>query len=125
MKKTKLFLFSLFAVCLFAFGVTITTLFNSAPDSLEVVILFFVALFVSLAGGLFLGTRLVSYYRFRSNITWTQAMVTLRSSAVAAGALVLLLILSSLKILNLPSAIAVVIVAALFELALRRRLKST
>lgn len=121
--KTKTILFGLFAITLFALGVTVTLLFNSAPTDNRLIAYLFLSLFVSIFGLAFFIQLTVNFFRFHSVPPWQSTLTSGRYSALLALFLTLSLLLRSYKLWNIATGIVLVVITVVLDLLWRGRLK--
>lgn len=119
--KTKILLFSIFAITLFAIGSAITVLFNTAPTTRDVIWLFYTATLFSLFGLAFLTMYLVSYLRFRLTPSSQTISNSLRYSTLFGLCVVALIALGANNSLNWLIGLIVVGVMIIADLLWRRR----
>lgn len=119
--KTKALLFSLFTVTLLAVGTLITVFFNTAPTTRDIVWLFYVSLFVSCFGLIFLGLFLANYIKDRSTPPWQTTLANFRYATIGAIFIAVMLALRSHEVLNFASGIVIIIGLIMAELVWRRK----
>ena len=119
--KTKSLLFGLFTLTLFAIGSLVTVLFNTTPSTTDVILLFYVAYFLSVFGVVFFTLFLVSYSRNRSIPPWQSTLGNFRYAAVIGALTTILIVLNSYNLLSWPITIVVAIGLVVAELIWRRR----
>ena len=119
--KTKSLLFGLFTITIFAFGVMVTVLFNTAPTSTDVIVLFFASLLLTLFGGIFFGLFFTNYLRFRATPPWQSTLMSFRWAAIVSALIVLVVSMKTYGLLTLPVIIIIAVALLLFELLWRRR----
>jgi hypothetical protein len=119
--KSKILLFSLFSVTLFALATTITLVFNTAPDSPKLIVGFFASVLVTVFGLIYLLIYGLQYWRYRSVAPWQATLLNLRLSFIGAMTFVALLLMSAYEIVTPATVIIVLIIAVLTELVWRRR----
>ncbi len=123
--KTRVLLFSIFTIVVFAIGTTIAVLFNTVPSNSEVIALFYLSLMLTIFGLIFFVTYLFAYLRAQALPGWNQTLSSLRLGAVTGLMIVVLLAIRSVNLLNIPTFIIVLILSIAAELILRRKLKAT
>lgn len=119
--KSKILIFGLFSVTLFALATTITLLFNTSPDSPKIIVGFFSAIFLTLFGLLYIIFFGFQYLRYRSIAPWQSTLQNIRFSLIGAMTTVVLLLMSAYEIVTPATLIIVLIIAILTELVWRRR----
>ena len=118
--KYKLALFSIFTISIFALGVLITTLFNTAPVATENVIMFYISLFLTFFGIIFFLLHLLARRKYGETMSMTILFSLVKTTIIIDLLLIILLFLQSKSVLNLPTA-AVLAVAALIIIAINRK----
>lgn len=119
--KIKALLFVIFTISLFAFGVLVTTLFNTAPVTSDAIAMFYVSLFIVLFGVIFfLITVLI---RLQTQVTpgLTVVKTILRLSFIADILLVALLALKANNVLNWATTLVLTVVAMIIGVMFKRR----
>lgn len=119
--KTKVLLFIIFALSVFAIGTVITVLFNTAPTSADVIALFYVALLVTLFGLIFFSVYSFYYLRLQAIPSWQSTVSALRLGLVGALLAVAILAIRSINYLNTATFIVLCLLAVATELVLRKR----
>lgn len=119
--KTRVLLFLIFAIMVFALGTVVTVLFNTAPTSNDIVALFYISLFCTLFGITFFAVYSVSYLRLQALPDWQSTASALRLATVLAALISALLLIRSVNLLNAATFIILIILAVASELILRRR----
>lgn len=112
----RVLMFIVFTISIFASGVLITTLFNSAPTDKTVVVMFYSSLFLTLYGLIFWLFWFINRIKtgLAPNISLLKTI--LRLTLIADLLLITLLFLGSNKILNWPIAIILILVAMILGL---------
>jgi len=112
----RVLMFIVFTISIFASGVLITTLFNSAPTDKTVVVMFYSSLFLTLYGLIFWLFWFINRIKtgLAPNISLLKTI--LRLTLIADFLLITLLFLGSNKILNWPIAIILILVAMILGL---------
>jgi hypothetical protein len=123
--KTRVLLFIIFAVSVFAFGTLVTTLFNTAPIENEVIVMFYLALFVALFGLTFFITYGFYYLRLQATPNWQSTLFALRLGTIAGLLAVILLAIQSVNLLNAATFIILLVLSVVAELIMRRRTASS
>lgn len=119
--KTKVLLFLIFAVGVFAFGTLITTLFNTVPSSNTVVAMFYVSFLITLFTVIFFISYGLYYLRLQSMPNWQSTLFSLRLGALSALVAAILLAIRSVNLLNAATIIILLLLAVAAELVMRRR----
>ncbi len=119
--KTKVLLFFLFALTLFAAGTLITLLFNVPPTGWQVLALFYGALFLLIFGLVFFTGYGVNRYRFQALPPWQQTATVSRYGILLGVLTVLCLLVSAYIGLSWPLFIVLLAFIACAELLWRRR----
>lgn len=119
--KTKILLFSVFTITLLAIGTVITVLFNTAPETKDVIWLFYTATFFFLSGLAFLVMYLVSYLRFRLTPAAQTIANSLRYSALFGLCVIALIALGANNSLNWLIGLIVIGAMVIADLLWRRR----
>jgi len=116
----RVLMFIVFTISIFASGVLITTLFNSAPTDKTVVVMFYSSLFLTLYGLIFWLFWFINRIKtgLAPNISLLKTI--LRLTLIADLLLITLLFLGSNKILNWPIAIILIVVAMILGLFSKR-----
>lgn len=119
--KTKYLIFISITLALFSLATVITLIFNTAPTTLETIIIFYISLFISTATLMFLS--LYSYFYFKSRLTlpWQITLTIIRYSILISVGIITLLILSSFNMLTVASLIALLMIIVIIELIWRRQ----
>jgi hypothetical protein len=120
--KTRVLLFILFVATLSAAGTLVTVLFNTAPNTREVIALFYTALMVTVFGLVFFTSYGVSALRFQGIPDWQSTVAAMRIGLVASVFLAILAAIQSVQLLNTATFIILIILAIAGELILRKRL---
>ncbi len=119
--KTKVLIFLIFTISVFAIGTLITVLFNTAPTSRDVIALFYLALFASIFGVAFFINYGFNYLKFQALPSWNSTAGALRLSTVISVLGCVMLSVRSVKLLNWITFVILIILAVAAELILRRR----
>jgi len=120
--KTKVLLFVIFAITLFSLGALITVIFNSQPNTAEVLIMFYLCLFLTVFGVVFYAIFGLLYWREGMVVPgWSGTSTTSRLALIAASMTVISLLLRSYDLLNVATVLVILAGAAIFELSSRRR----
>ncbi len=120
--KTRVLLFLLFVATLIAGGTLVTVLFNTAPTTTEIILLFYCALTVVIFGLVFFTIYSLAALRFQGLPDWQSTVSALRIGVIAGIFSAVLLAIQSVSFLNLATFVIVLILALACELMLRRRL---
>jgi len=122
--KIKALLFVIFTISLFALGVLVTTLFNTAPATNDAVAMFYASLFIALFGIIFF--LLLLFTRLQTQVSPGLAAIKmmLRLAAVFDALIIALLALRSNNVLSWPTAIVLFVVTIIIGVMLKRRVKS-
>lgn len=120
--RTRILLFLTFTITLVSLGLTTTVLFNSAPEGIDVLSLFYGSLFISLFGLVFFAFYLLNYFRNLSIPPWQQTVNALRWAGLAGACCIVLLLLQANRVLNIATLMIVLVAIVLLELVLRRNL---
>jgi len=119
--KTKVLLFSLFTVTLFALGATVTLLFNTSPETREVIWLFYTAYLLSVFGIVFFLLFIWNAIKFHATPPWQTTFSCVRYSLLFAILTSLLLILNANNVLSLPTGLVITAGLIIAELVWRRK----
>lgn len=120
--KTRVLLFLLFVVTLFAAGTLVTVLFNTAPNTREVIALFYTALVCTVFGVIFFTSYGVAALRYQGLPDWHSTVAALRLGLVGGMFVGIMAAIQSVRLLNTATFIILVILAVAGELMLRKRL---
>lgn len=120
--KTRVLLFLLFVVTLFAAGTLVTVLFNTAPNTREIIALFYTALFCTVFGLIFFTSYGVAALRYQGLPDWHSTVASLRLGLVGGLFVGILSAIQSVQLLNTATFIILIILAVAGELMLRKRL---
>jgi len=120
--RTRVLLFAVFTISLFALGVLITTIFNTAPGPFEVLTLFYISFFLTAFGAIFF-TLYLRYYLTAPTVIpgWQQTAASFRIAVLISSLLSIMLALQASKLLNLGTVLVLVVAVVLLELVVRRR----
>ncbi|MDO8650155.1 MAG: hypothetical protein Q7K33_02475 [Candidatus Berkelbacteria bacterium] len=121
--KVRALLFVIFTVCLFALGVLVTTIFNTAPATNDAVAMFYASLFITLFGLIFF--LLIAFTRLQTHVNPGLAAlkVMLRFAVITDVLIVALLALKANNVLNWATSIVLVVVAIIIGVVLKKRTK--
>ncbi len=119
--KTRVLLFFLFSVTVFAVGTLITVLFNTAPATSEVIALFYTSLLLTVFGLVFFLIYGLASLRFQAIPDWRTTTGAFRMSGITAVLTAVILGIQSVSLLNAATLIILVLLAAAAELLLRRK----
>jgi len=119
--KPKVLLFGIFTISLFAFGVLITTLFNSAPIATENIIMFYSSLFLSLLGIIFFINYLLVSNKTKTEPSLSTVWSILKLAVITDLLLILLIFLKSKEVLNTATAVTLTVIALIIALVTRKR----
>jgi|GEM_PF-1911798 len=119
--KTRVLLFLLFTITVFAIGTLVTVLFNTTPSSTGVVALFYTSFFATLFGLIFFSVYGLAYLRLQAIPNWQSTLTALRLGVVGSTLFSVLLAIRSVNLLNLATFIILVILAVAAELVMRKR----
>ncbi|QQG50108.1 MAG: hypothetical protein HZB70_00790 [Candidatus Berkelbacteria bacterium] len=119
--KTKVLLFLIFAVTIFALGTVVTVLFNTAPTSADVIALFYLALLVAVFGIIFFATYSFHYLKLQAIPSWQSTIGAMRLGLVGGLLIIALLAIRSVDYLNTATFIVLFLLAIATELILRKR----
>lgn len=120
--KTRVLLFLLFVVTLSAAGTLVTVLFNTAPNTREVIALLYTAFLCTVFGLVFFTLYGISALRFQGIPDWHSTVAAMRIGLVTSIFFVVLLAIQSVQLLNTATFIILIILAIAGELMLRKRL---
>ena len=101
--KSRILLFSVFSLSLFAFAVLLTILFNTTPSHPEEIIAFFGSLLFVLFGFITFGFYIFSFYRSKTIPNWSDVLSYVKQSLVLSLGIVLIISLRAYKLINGPS----------------------
>lgn len=119
--KVKPLLFVVFTVSLFALGVLVTTLFNTAPTTRDAVVMFYGSLFIALFGVVTLILVSWLYLRTRVAVGSTVLKSVLRQSLIIDGFAVVLLALKANNVLNWATSMTLAALTLIAALILVKR----
>ncbi|MDP3993308.1 MAG: hypothetical protein Q8Q05_03815 [bacterium] len=119
--KTKALLFIIFTIFLFALGVLVTTLFNTAPVTLDAVAMLYASLGLTLYGLIFF--ILIVVVRLQTQVTPGLSTIKsiLRLTFVVDALIISLLALKANDVLSWPTAIVLAVVAMIIGVVMKRR----
>ena len=120
--KTKATLFIIFTVMLFAFGVLITTLFNTAPTTKDAILMFYISGYLVLFGLLFYGQYIFRWLKDRSTPASLTITGMVRSSLIIDLFLLIILAFRAGGVLNLATAMVLIVAAFIVMLVTKKRL---
>ena len=120
--RLKVIIFAIFTITLFALGVLITTLFNTTPTSNDVITMFYIAAFLTLAGLLFFALYVLKYLRAAGSVGTSGVLSNLRTALVLAVFSVLVMVMQSQSLLNWATAAVLIVAAIISELMLKKRI---
>ena len=119
--KIKPLLFVIFTVSLFALGVLVTTLFNTAPTTTDAITMFFGSLFIALFGVITTILVLWLYLRTRVAVGVAALKSILRQSLIIDCFAIVLLTLKANDVLNWATSVTLAVVALIAALILVKR----
>ncbi|MEX1052086.1 MAG: hypothetical protein WEC83_01725 [Patescibacteria group bacterium] len=119
--KTKVLLFLLFAVTLFAAGTLLTLIYNVPPSGWRALLSFYGALFLLIFGLVFFVGYGVNRYRFQALPPWQQTATVSRYGILFGLLTVLSLIVSAYIGLSWPLFMVLVALIAFTEILWRKR----
>lgn len=119
--KTRVLLFLLFVITLVAAGTLITVVFNSAPNTGEIIALFYLSLIGTIFGLVFFALYGFRALRFQAIPDWQSTLWALRMGAITGVLTAVMLAIRSVRLLNLATFIILIILALMSELMMRRR----
>lgn len=122
--KIKALLFVIFTIFLFAFGVLVTTLFNTAPVTPDAVAMFYASLALSLFGLIFFVMFVIIRLQTQVYPGLSAIKAMLRQTLVIDILAIALLALKANNVLNWATAIVLTVVAVIIGVILKRRKKS-
>ena len=119
--KTKALLFVIFTIFLFALGVLVTTLFNTAPVTLDAVAMLYASLGLTLYGLIFF--IFIVVVRLQTQVTPGLSTIKslLRLTFVVDALIIILLALRANDVLSWPTAIVLAVVAMIIGVVMKRR----
>lgn len=119
--KTKALLFVIFTIFLFALGVLVTTLFNTAPVTLDAVAMLYASLGLTLYGLIFF--MFMVFVRLQTQVTPGLSTIKslLRLTFVVDALIIILLALKANDVLSWPTAIVLAVVAMIIGVVMKRR----
>ncbi len=119
--KTKALLFVIFTIFLFALGVLVTTLFNTAPVTLDAVAMLYASLGLTLYGLIFF--IFIVVVRLQTQVTPGLSTIKslLRLTFVVDALIIILLALRANEVLSWPTAIVLAVVAMIIGVVMKRR----
>lgn len=120
--KNRILLFTIFTVTLFSLGLLMTVLFNTTPADRSSILLLYCALGLGLIGVIFFAQYITALIAGHSSGSlWQTILSQLRFSTIATALLVTLLLLQASRLLNIASAVVLIVLAIMAELILRKR----
>lgn len=119
--RIKALLFVIFTVFLFALGVLVTTLFNTAPVTPDAVAMFYASLALTLFGLIFFVIFII--VRLQTQITpgLSAIKAMLRLAFIVDALIISLLALKANDVLSWATAIVLAVVAVIVGVVLKRR----
>lgn len=121
--KTRVLLFLLFVVTLSSAGTLVTVLFNTVPNTREVIALFYTALALTIFGLVFFTAYGIAALRFQGLPDWHSTLAALRLGLVLGLFVVVMSAIQSVQLLNVATFIILIILAIAGDLMLRKRLQ--
>lgn len=122
--KVKALLFVIFTICLFSFGVLITTLFNTAPTTNDAVAMFYASLSITLFGVIFFLLMLLSWLQTHVSLGFATLMDILRLAVIIDVLIIALLALEANNVLNWATSVVLVVLTVIVGVVIKRRNKS-
>src|SRR5688572_6631254 len=119
--RTKAVLFTLFTLTLFAFATVVTVLFNTAPISYEVILLFYGSLGLTLVGLLFFAFFAFLRLRYNSTPPWLSTVLAARWAVMVTLFISVSLLLRSYGVWNVATALVLIAAVGAADLLFRRR----
>ncbi len=119
--KTKVLLFLLFTLTLFAIGTLITILFNVPPSGTNALVMFYGAIFILIFGLVFFVGYGVNRYRFQALPPWQQTATVSRYGILTGLLAVLSLVVSAYIGLSWPLFIVLIALVVFTEVLWRKR----
>lgn len=120
--KVKALLFVIFTIFLFALGILVTTLFNSAPTAPDAVAMFYASLFLALFGLIFFIMLIVMYLKTKVTPGFSTLKTLVGLVLTADALLIALLVLKANEILNWATSIVLALLAVITSVVLKRRI---
>ena len=120
--KTRVLLFLLFVIVLSSAGTLVTVLFNTAPNTREVIGLFYLALIGTLFGLVFFPMYGFWALRFQGLPDWQTTLQALRVALIIGVLGAVALAIRSVELLNVATVIILVVLAIFVELMSRRKI---
>lgn len=121
--RIKALLFVIFTVFLFALGVLVTTLFNTAPVTPDAVAMFYASLSLTLFGLIFFIIFIIVRLQTQIIPGLSAIKAMLRQSLVVDILAIAMLALKANNVLNWATAIVLTVVALIIGVVLKRRKK--
>lgn len=118
--RTRILLFFIFAITLFAIGTTVTLLFNSAPENRGIIVGLYVAIYISIFGCMSLAFYGYNRYQYEATPPWKATSASIKYSLLASLFVAIILFLGSKGLLNWFSAITMLIIMAVLALLWNR-----
>lgn len=119
--KSRVLVFIIFTISLFALGLLVTTLFNTSPTSLENVLMMYFSLFLTLVGLFFFINYGATYKRMATSPNLTSVWSMLKLALILDVLILTLIFLKSTQVLNAPTTIILMIVAVIVALITKKR----
>lgn len=119
--RTRLLIFCMFSLTLFALATLITLIFNTAPVDYQIISAFYVSAVLSVFGLIFLAAYGFVYLRNQSLPSWRVTSTLFRFSFYAGLLSVMSLLLRSYKLLNFATLMVLITALFLAELFLKKR----
>lgn len=120
--KTKALLFVNFTVTLFAGGVLITTLFNTAPSTKDAMVMFYSSSFIFLFGLLFFSWFYLSWLRLSTAPHGSAVTGLVRNSLIIDSFILAILALRANGVLNLATGLVLLVGTVILMLVLRKKI---
>ncbi|MBI4948136.1 hypothetical protein HY844_01070 [Candidatus Berkelbacteria bacterium] len=119
--KIKSFIFAIFTLTLLALTTFVTILFNTKPNAVDILIIFYTSILLTISGSIFLLRLFFAYMRENDLPSWSSITTFLRLSLVIAFYSTLALYLQSVKILSTAVVMALLLSAVFTEVLLKRK----
>lgn len=121
--KTRVLLFLLFVIVIASAGTLITVIFNTAPNTREIVGLFYLSLIGTLFGLVFFPLYGFWALRFQAVPDWQTTLSALRIGLISGTFAAIALAIRSVELLNVATVIILIILSVFAELMSRKRLQ--
>ncbi len=113
--RTKAVLFTIFAATLFATATFISVIFNTAPTTLGVIILFYASLIITILGLFFLVGYAVSFFKYHSTPPWQVTVSLVRVGIILALSLAVVMALRSYQLMNWATFLVILAISIMAE----------